>query len=66
LDRKEKNPIPLFANNKINMERNDVISSKVRYSMYPEELDKIILFLILVLAVCILFFEFIGVLSLQG
>jgi hypothetical protein len=35
LDRKEKRPIPLFVDNKINTEGDDAILSWVRYSLYP-------------------------------
>jgi len=63
LDRKEKRPIPLFADSKINMEKDD---ARVRYSLYPKESDKIMLFPLLVLAVPTLFSGFIGVPTLQG
>ncbi len=36
LNRKEKRLIPLFADNKINMEGDDVILSRVKYSLYPK------------------------------
>ncbi|KAH9530625.1 hypothetical protein CY35_20G013900, partial [Sphagnum magellanicum] len=63
LDRKEKRPIPLFADSRINMERDD---ARARYSLYPKESDKIMLFPLLVLAVPTLFSGFIGVPTLQG
>jgi NAD(P)H-quinone oxidoreductase subunit 5 len=66
LDRKEKRPIPLFTNCRINMQRDDVTLSWGRYSLYPKESDKIMLFPLLVLAILTLFFKFIGIPTLQG
>jgi hypothetical protein len=37
LDRKEKRPIPLFVDNKVNMERDDAILFRVKYSLYPKQ-----------------------------
>jgi hypothetical protein len=34
LDTKEKRPIPLFADSRINMERDDAILSWARYSLF--------------------------------
>jgi NAD(P)H-quinone oxidoreductase subunit 5 len=59
LNRKEKRPISLFADSKINMEREDVILSRAKYSLYPKKLDKIMLFPLLVLAIPTLFLGFI-------
>jgi hypothetical protein len=48
------------------MERNDVILSQGRYSLYPKESNKIMLFFLLVLALRTLFSRFLGILTLQG
>ncbi len=37
LDRKEKRPIPLFVDSRINMERDDVILFRAKYNMYPKK-----------------------------
>jgi NADH:ubiquinone oxidoreductase subunit 5 (subunit L)/multisubunit Na+/H+ antiporter MnhA subunit len=66
LDREDKRPIPLFANSRINMERDEAISSRGRYTPHPKESDNIMLFPLLVLAVRTLFSRFIGVPTLQG
>jgi NADH:ubiquinone oxidoreductase subunit 5 (subunit L)/multisubunit Na+/H+ antiporter MnhA subunit len=66
LDRKEKRPILLFANNRIIMERDDVILYRVGDSLYPKASNKIMLFPLLVLTIPTLFFGFIKIPTLQG
>nr|AND48206.1 subunit 5 of NADH-plastoquinone oxidoreductase [Flatbergium novo-caledoniae] len=66
LNKKEKKIIPLFADSRINMER-DTISFGGKYiSSYPKESDKTMLFPLLVLALPTFFSGFIGIPILQG
>jgi hypothetical protein len=48
------------------MERDDVVLSRAKYSLYPKKSGKIMLFPLLVLAIPTLFFEFIGIRTLRG
>ncbi len=48
------------------MQRDDVMLSWGRYSLYTKESDKMMLFPLLVLAIPTLFFEFIRIPTLQG